>query len=53
MKLQTIFKQHLFYHYPVMGFALDVGFLCDKATVIVEDMTNVRYYVSAAMRDLS
>ena len=36
-----------------MGCALDVGFLCDKAAVVAEDITDVLYYMSTAMQNLS
>jgi len=37
----------------VTGCELDVGFLCDKATVVGEDITDVLYYMSTAMPNLS
>ena len=37
----------------VTGCELDVAFLCDKATVAGEDVTDVLCYMSTAMQNLS
>jgi len=36
----------------VTGCELDVGFLCDKATVVGEEVTDVLHYMSTAMQNL-